>query len=610
MEHTPKEQILGDARSHLAATIVRVGEEIVAIEDSIARGEIEVKTSEVETEETKMVQQALIEHSRGRLEELARMQPSPYFTRCDVTFDDEGKQETVYVGRFSFNDEHIYSWTTGIAALRFEDPGAVAYETPEDGARTGTLQRKDQYMIVDGKIIFLSSEGIGAPRQLIHQEYLSARKNTFALPEIVAQMEKAQDQVIRAHHAGPFVISGPAGSGKTTLALHRVAYLTQSPDTAKQYPSRRSIVFVQDSGTKDYFSHLLPELGIHDVVITTFPEWALSMLEITNASTVLRPGASEPERDAYEYAKIQALRAAPVPLFRRGNFFGLLENFYVGHLNSRQKEIFAQQKTQNAFDRYDLTVLLMSLSRREDGFTRTRMITSLIKDGTGRTKNTAQKEKIEYPLMVVDEFQNYLPEQLRLFGMCLKRSRSVLYVGDMAQQTRFGTLREWAEIGEALSPERTVTLHKVYRNTRNILEYIRSLGYSVEIPDGIKTGSDVTERTVSGATEEISYIVGLLNEDPERSIGVLAFNPDYLAAFVEHFGGDARVRCMSVREAQGVEFDSVCLVGISADLFAVEGDEVFAKEKQRVDRDLLYVALTRAISELHVLGSSLGVLRA
>ena len=45
------------------------------------------------------------------------------------------------------------------------------------------------------------------------------------------QMEKAQDQVIRAHHAGPLVISGPAGSGKTTLALHRVAFLTQSPET-------------------------------------------------------------------------------------------------------------------------------------------------------------------------------------------------------------------------------------------------------------------------------------------------------------------------------------------------------------------------------------------
>lgn len=66
-------------------------------------------------------------------------------------------------------------------------------------------------------------------------------------------MEKAQDQVIRASHKGSLVIGGPAGSGKTTLALHRVAYLTQAPETSEFYPTKSIIVFVQDTGTKITF---------------------------------------------------------------------------------------------------------------------------------------------------------------------------------------------------------------------------------------------------------------------------------------------------------------------------------------------------------------------
>jgi len=101
--------------------------------------------------------------------------------------------------------------------------------------------------------MFFSKEVEGRARELIYQEHFTNRKTGFMLPEIVAEMEKSQDQVIRAHHEGPLVISGPAGSGKTTLAFHRVAYLTQAPDTALHYREDSIIIFVQDNGTKEYF---------------------------------------------------------------------------------------------------------------------------------------------------------------------------------------------------------------------------------------------------------------------------------------------------------------------------------------------------------------------
>jgi DNA helicase IV len=586
MTQEEKDTILAEARGDVRQKQAAIDEEIRRIE--IGLGKAPEDVSELEAQENRLINEALVAHERRRRENLLTLRPSPFFSRCDVHFEDENETKSLYFARHSFSEGGIFSWTTPASAIRFEEPGPVSYETPEDGVRSGTLLRKDQYMIVDGAVVFLASESTDVPRQLIYQEYLSSRQGAFMLPEIVAQMEKAQDQVIRAHHAGPFVISGPAGSGKTTLALHRVAFLTQSPETAVTYPARSLIVFVQDDGTKDYFSHLLPQLGIHNVRITTFSEWALELLGLDGWEYADRIGANERERDAYEYAKSKAVAGA----YRKGAEMSLLEAAYG--FDGRFSTLLAKQKRDRILDRYDLTLLVSAASRRENGFVRPREVSTLQKNG--QMKREMKMVRVEYPLMVIDEFQNYLPEQLRIFDLCLKQKPgSILYVGDMAQRTRFGTIRNWAEVDRTIHPDRTVRLQKVYRNTRQILEYVRGRGYDVEIPDGIKTGPEVPETECWSAGEEISYIEGL----GERSVGVISLNPDRLLPHSAAFAGRATVRVMTAREAQGVEFDIVVLL----DEADIPGDEAgdFETERQTIRRDLTYVALTRAISELHVL---------
>ena len=607
MDQPTKDLHLVVARAHLAQAQTHISQEIGALEARVAGNLQELRGLERESdaEDTQMIQQALLIHARAKAEELKRLLPQPYFTRLDLQFADDAEPQTYYVAKHSFSEESIYSWTTPLASLRYEEPGPVSFQTPEDGVRHGELLRRDQFMIVGNKIIFLATEGKGIPRELIYQEYLSARKTTFALPEIVAQMEKAQDQVIRAPHAGPFSISGPAGSGKTTLALHRIAFLNQSPDTAGLYPSRSIIVFVQDTGTQDYFSHLLPELGITDVAIVTFSQWALDQIGMFDRSFVVRPGSSEAERDAYEYAKLQALHAGSLSGYRRGGEFSLLEKHYASHFSPVQKTLFQSQKAGGQLDRFDLTLLLAAYAKREEGFPYWQE--SAVRQGSGSFARKMEKRMREYSLVLVDEFQNYLPEQLKLIHLTLAKRRSIVYVGDMAQQTWVGTVRDFAQIGESVSPERAVRLHKVYRNTRQILEYIRGLGYAVEIPEGIKGGPEVQEITAYSTQTEIEHIRALA-QAADGGIGVLAKDPEYLAPFKAAFADSPLVRCMSIREAQGVEFETVCLVGMAADTFAISPEERldadFAQEKQRINRDLLYVALTRAISRLHVLGST------
>lgn len=282
MTQAEKEQFYQQAEELLAAKRRKIAEEMHALPGRLAQVK-ELKDEESSSGE--LTYQTMAVNIRKKYNQLEGLYPSPYFNRFKLQFDSEKEMREIFFGKFPFAEEGILSWTSPIAAVRFDSPGRFSFSV--DGQKqAGRIDEKDQYLIVDGKIKFLASEKAGRERELIYQEYFSQHKTDFVLPEILAQMEKSQDAVIRAQVKGPLVISGPAGSGKTTLALHRIAYLLQSPDTADSYSQDKIIVFVQDSSTKNYFSGLLPSFGINDVRIETFGEWALDSLNLANYKSV------------------------------------------------------------------------------------------------------------------------------------------------------------------------------------------------------------------------------------------------------------------------------------------------------------------------------------
>lgn len=540
-------------------------------------------------------------HNNEQVENLRQLFPSPYFTRCE--FEIEGEKKVMYFAKFSFSNEKIYSWITPAATLRFEDLGPTSYARPDGKIQSGTLLRKDQYMIVDGKLIFYSIESSDNPRELIYQEHFTRQKSGFILPEVVEQMEKAQDQIVRASYRGPFLISGPAGSGKTTMALHRVAYLLQSPETAELFPTDSILVLVQDAGTKEYFSHLLPELGIRGVEIITFAQWALRILALSdNYRVTVRYGSNEIERTLYENSKLTALKQIPENIAYNKNIWGMLQNIYLDFFDKNQQILFAKQKSEFALDRFDLTILLKCYLKTFGEFTVKK--DCYVQSARGTYRKINKSFQIQYNLTIIDEFQNYLPEQLSLLKFCSnKRLESIVYVGDLAQQTQLGTIRDWNNIGEKIENDRLVSLQKVYRNTKQILTYIRGLGYSVQIPNEVKEGPVVTEYIFNTQQDEIAEIKKILLKTTDGTIGVLAKDKDYLDEFKRAFHGNPNVHCLSMHEAQGVEFEIVCLVGVSKQTFETNMMPLeIVEEMKKVQRDLLYVALTRAMSELHIMG--------
>ena len=603
MDQLQKDDTLHSASAHVESMRNAITRSLDTTTTQIRKGKEDFKTL---SPSDQVAMGMLLAYGEKRLGELKTLHPSPYFVRCDVLLDGEDKERSIYFAKFPLSEKEIYSWTAPVATIRFEGMGDIAYTLPDGEKQKGKMLRKDQYMIVDGKIVFLATESHEMARELVYQEHFSSRKQGFMLPEIVAQMEKAQDQVIRAHHVGAFAISGPAGSGKTTLALHRVAYLVQSPDTAHLYPSKSILIFVQDIGTQKYFSQLLPELGIKDVHITTFDIWAMDILNLSDkVKYVKHYGATEYERDRYEYAKLQALRSKNM-LAQNKPPFVMLELLYTSYLDDSLGKMFQQQKREKVLDRIDLTVLLMMHKYRYGNLGKVRDY--YIEQKSGVLKKKRGRVPFEYALIVVDEFQNSLPEQLQLFKHCVDpKLQSLIYVGDMAQKIHFGTIRNWEEIGESLTDDRAVMLQKVYRNTKSILRYIQSLGYVVDIPEGMREGVPVQEYFTASIEDEIALVKTLREKNTKLSLGILSKDNAYLVPFKKAMGYEEGVHVFTMEESQGVEFDIVCIVGmndIDWTINAVDVTQEFVIEKQKILHDLLYVALTRAISELHVMKQS------
>lgn len=583
-----KEQLLSKARVNVNEVISVIKQAKADLDTLVVKKEAGLKSV---SSRDRHIESEVLEYNKKRTEELAVLSGSPYFFKCSVKFDDATEREEVHIGKFNFSEKQIYSWLSPVAKLRFEDIGSFSYARPNGEVKSGQLHCKDQFMIADGQIIYMTTESDCSPRQLVYQAHLSNRKAGFILPEVIAKMEKQQDEVIRADYRGSYLISGPAGSGKTTLALHRVAYLTQSPDTANQFPSNNIILFVQDEKTLEYFQAIFPQLGINDVLITTFQQWALKMLDLSDYEFVYRYGETEIERDEYEYMKQAALKE-----FAVGSANITLKN--LAEFYNKSKNIFTRQLHEKKLDRFDLTALLLSQYRREGALKKSTLC--VVKKKNGRYKSEQRMLPFKYSLIIVDEAQNYLAEEIMILKSCINANSAMLYTGDLAQKTKLCTIQDWQEVGEVFTDGRKILLDKVYRSTKEILTYIRQRGYEIDIPEELRSGTVVVECNFKTKDDELNYAKEIAKKNSDTTIGVLNNSAEYLVDYQKEFAEYKNVHVLTTLEAQGVEFEILILVGHEANKTCDYHNERLKAEKERVERDLNYVALTRAMNELYV----------
>lgn len=212
-------------------------------------------------------------HSHNQLKTLKRLQQSPYFGRID--FAEEGeKADSIYLGIGSFFDEEteqflVYDWRAPISSLYYDySIGPAQYEAP-DGIVTGDLKVKRQFIVRNGRIESMFDTGVTIGDVML-QEVLGKHANT-QMKNIVATIQKEQNRIIRNEKSRLLVVQGAAGSGKTSAALQRVAYLLYC--YRETLRADQMILFSPNPMFNSYVSTVLPELGEENMQQTTFQEY-------------------------------------------------------------------------------------------------------------------------------------------------------------------------------------------------------------------------------------------------------------------------------------------------------------------------------------------------
>lgn len=215
------------------------------------------------------------ERDRRRFHVLKRMVKSPYFGRVDFTEAGETDTEEIYIGIASYFDEKtdahlVYDWRAPIANMYYDGmPGPVEYETPM-GTVQGTMHLKRQYLIKDGKL--LSAFDMGAViGDTILKEVLGQRSDT-QMKNIVATIQAEQNRIIRDDRSKAVFVQGAAGSGKTSVALQRIAYLLYKHRSWLSHS--QVLLFSPNPVFMSYVSNVLPELGEENIKQTTFQKYA------------------------------------------------------------------------------------------------------------------------------------------------------------------------------------------------------------------------------------------------------------------------------------------------------------------------------------------------
>lgn len=207
-----------------------------------------------------------------RIQRYSKMLRSPYFGRFDFIEKGYDDLEKVYIGPYNLLDSKtdeilVYDWRAPISSIFYRcELGKGAYRSPI-GMISGEILLKRQYKIQDSKLKYFFDSSIRINDEIL-QEVLS-RNASSKMRSIVETIQKEQDIIIRDIENELFIVQGVAGSGKTSIALHRIAFLLYEGLNSK-IGVNNIIIVSPNSIFSNYISDVLPELGEENVAQTTF----------------------------------------------------------------------------------------------------------------------------------------------------------------------------------------------------------------------------------------------------------------------------------------------------------------------------------------------------
>ncbi len=233
-----------------------------------------------------------------RIENLKKMISSPYFARLDFKEDGYSTPETIYIGYLSLldgSDVLICDWRADICSMYYDSPlGKTSYESQEGKINVDLLLRR-QFKIKNSKMEYMFDSDIAIEDSILKEEL--GKTADLKLKTIITTIQKEQNAIIRDISADILLVQGVAGSGKTSVALHRLAYLLYK--YRKSVTSENIVIFSPNETFSSYISDILPNLGEKKVMETDFHSYLKPFLYEKNFEDLVEQNESlmkDPQR--------------------------------------------------------------------------------------------------------------------------------------------------------------------------------------------------------------------------------------------------------------------------------------------------------------------------
>ncbi len=284
-EFQKEKKILRQVNKLLGNTLTEMGEDIIQDEDNLVEFKKmmwENASSFDAAEEQQAMYATALEAEKAYMKQqyfkrLCKIKDKPYF--ASIVFKDEsGEISNIYMSLTYLKDENmnniLYDWRSPICSLFYDyETGPASYEAP-GGTYYGELKRKRQYKIEKGRLLGVFDNSLNIDDEVL-QEVL-ATESSDKMKNVVNTIQQEQNQVIRNLENHNLIVQGIAGSGKTTVALHRIAFLLYR---LKNLNSSNILIFSPNNIFTEYISDVLPSLGEDNTLQTTFADYLYSFIK-------------------------------------------------------------------------------------------------------------------------------------------------------------------------------------------------------------------------------------------------------------------------------------------------------------------------------------------
>lgn len=592
----------------------------------------------------------------AKKKKLIKLIASPYFGRID--FRSGERTNPIYIGIHTFTDEDqkanlVFDWRAPISSMFYDfELGEAWYKTPS-GKITGEITLKRQYKIREGQMEFMIENDVHIHDDLLQKEL--SKSSDDKMKNIVATIQRDQNAVIRNETASVMIIQGVAGSGKTSIALHRIAFLLYR--FRDEIKAKDVLIISPNKVFADYISNVLPELGEDQIPEMGMEELANDVLEekflfqtFFEQVSFLLSNNDEKFIDRIRFKStfefLSKLNQYIVHLennfltffeLRVGNvvvpFPFIEERFKAYHrvpLLNRAPEVIKdiQQFVRNAVQRKLSGNEKNQIWQAVPRMFKTNSVLDIYRGfytwiGKPELFKILSGEKLEYadvfPLiyckirlegaksfdhvkhLLVDEMQDYTPVQYSVLSRLFRCKKTIL--GDVNQMVNPYSSSSSELIEQVFPQGDVVKLVRSYRSTVEISNFAQTISRNPDLIPLERHGQPPLVKGFSSNKEELEEIKDLITNfksSQHPTLGIIC-KTQQQAEFVY---GEVQSPGASLLTAESTSFKEGVIITTAHLAKGLEFDEVIIpfvsanNYRTDVDKRMLYIACTRAMHHL------------